>query len=134
MCLVQLIGTVGRQVKNANTKEIYRWSPHTNKNLDHVDEFTKSKLKNIQISHQKTPERKAPNLLYMQKKGVLHGRHGRSDNDPFDLPRLRIQTEHAQKRDHRFDATTPAHRLEAQPLIFRSLNQWPARHLRAGGR
>ena len=48
VCLVQLIGTVGRQVKNANTKEIYRWSPHTNKNLDHVDEFTKSKLKNIQ--------------------------------------------------------------------------------------
>ena len=29
VCLVQLIGTVGRQVKNANTKEIYRWSPHT---------------------------------------------------------------------------------------------------------
>ena len=48
VCLVQLIGTVGRQVKNANTKEIYRWSPHTNKNLDHVDEFTKSKLKSIQ--------------------------------------------------------------------------------------
>ena len=48
VCLVQLIGTVGRQVKNTNTKEIYRWSPHTNKNLDHVDEFTKSKLKNIQ--------------------------------------------------------------------------------------
>ena len=48
VCLVQLIGTVGRQVKNANTKEIYRWSPHINKNLDHVDEFTKSKLKNIQ--------------------------------------------------------------------------------------
>ena len=48
VCLVQLIGTVGRQVKNENTKEIYRWSPHTNKNLDHVDEFTKSKLKNIQ--------------------------------------------------------------------------------------
>ena len=48
VCLVQLTGAVTRQVKNANTKEIYRWSPHLNKNLDHVDEFTKLKLKNIQ--------------------------------------------------------------------------------------
>lgn len=48
VCLVQLVGVVARQVKNANTKEIYRWSPHLNKNLDHVDEFTKLKLKKIQ--------------------------------------------------------------------------------------
>jgi hypothetical protein len=44
----QLISIVGRQVKNQSTKEIRRYSPHTDGNLDWVDEFTKSNLKNIQ--------------------------------------------------------------------------------------
>lgn len=48
VCFVQLISPIARQVKDAKTKEIYRWSPHTNMNLDHVDQFTKSKLKSIQ--------------------------------------------------------------------------------------
>jgi len=44
----QLISAVVRQVKNQNTKEIQRYSPHTDKNLEWVDKFTKSKLRSIQ--------------------------------------------------------------------------------------
>ena len=44
----QLISAVGRQVKNQDTKEIQRYSPHTDENLEWVDEFTKSKLRSIQ--------------------------------------------------------------------------------------
>lgn len=44
----QLISAVGRQVKNQDTKEIQRYSPYTDVNLEWVDEFTKSKLRSIQ--------------------------------------------------------------------------------------
>lgn len=48
VCLVQLIGVTARQVKDADTKEIYRWSAHMDNSLDHTDEFTQTKLKAIQ--------------------------------------------------------------------------------------
>ena len=44
----QLISAVARQVKNQDTKEIRRYSPHTDEKLEWVDEFTKSKIRSIQ--------------------------------------------------------------------------------------
>jgi hypothetical protein len=48
VCLVQLICVIVRQIKDADTKEIYRWSAHMDNSLDHTDEFTQTKLKAIQ--------------------------------------------------------------------------------------
>ena len=48
VAFVQLISAVGRQVKNQSTKEIIRYSPHTDEKLDWYDEFTQSKVKSIQ--------------------------------------------------------------------------------------
>ena len=45
---VQLISSVARQVKNINTGELKRYSPHMQEDLDWHDAFTQLKLKSIQ--------------------------------------------------------------------------------------
>lgn len=47
-CFVQLVSSIGRQVKNSKTGEIKRWSAHENNNLEWVDNFTGVQLKSIQ--------------------------------------------------------------------------------------
>ena len=45
---VQLISSVVRQVKNIKTKQLKRYSPHMEDDLDYFDELTQSSLKSIQ--------------------------------------------------------------------------------------
>ena len=48
VAFVQLISSIARQVKNKDTGEVKRYSPHIQKDLEWHDEFTQLRLKSIQ--------------------------------------------------------------------------------------
>ena len=48
VAFVQLVSSIARQVKNIDTGEVKRYSPHIQEDLDWHDTFTQLKLKSIQ--------------------------------------------------------------------------------------